>query len=223
MTVPAEPPLDPDRDEARRLLQHELDTGTYQLQESVVSRVWRWFTDLLPDLGGLGPLPAWVTWTVLAVVLVAVLAVLAFATRDRWRTTRLEQAVRPGAVLEGTRRGTADYRAAARAALAAGDHGTAVVDAYRALAAAAIERTLLEDRPGSTAHEVALGLAPVFPTEAGPLASAADSFDAVRYGARAATQAQAREVLDLEGRLQGTAPVLLGTHRPDAAHLMVPR
>ena len=32
-------PLDPHRDEARRLLQEELDSGTYQLQESLVSRV----------------------------------------------------------------------------------------------------------------------------------------------------------------------------------------
>lgn len=213
MILRAEPPLDPDRDEARRLLQHELDTGTYQLQESLVSRVWRWFTDLLPDLTGLGPLPGWVTWALLAAVVVAVLAVLAFATRDRWRTGRLDQTFVPGAVLEGTRRSAADHRAAARSALGSGDHGTAVVEAYRALATAAIERTLLEDRPGSTAHEVALGLAPVFPAEAGPLAAAADSFDAVRYGSRAATRDQAQQVLDLDARLLGLTPVLSGVHR----------
>lgn len=223
MTVLASTPLDPDRDEARRLLQHELDTGTYQLQESLLSRVWRWFTDLLPDLSGLGPLPAWVTWAVLAVVLVAVLAVLAFATRDRWRTGRLDETTRPGAVLEGERRGADHYRAAARTALAAGDHGTAVIEAYRALAAGAIERTLLEDRPGSTAHEVAVGLGPVFPTESTALGAAADSFDAVRYGARTATQAQARAVIDLDARLQDATPLLPGASGPGAATFTVPR
>lgn len=208
MTLPAAPPLDPDRDEARRVLQHELDTGTYQLKESVVSRVWRWFTDLLPDLGGLGPLPGWVTWAVLAVVLVAALAVIAFASRDRWRTGRLDQDVRPGAVLDGERLAAEDYRAAARAALAAGDHGTTVVEGYRALVAGAVERTLVEDRPGSTAHEVAVALAPVFPAETAALTSAAASFDAVRYGRRGAGEGQARAVLDLEGRLRGATPVL---------------
>lgn len=71
-----EPPLLPDRDEARQLLQEELARGDYQLQESWVSRAWRWFTDLFSGFGGLGPLPGWVTWALLALVLVAALAVL---------------------------------------------------------------------------------------------------------------------------------------------------
>ena len=214
-------PLDPHRDEARRLLQEELDSGTYQLQESLVSRVWRWFTDLLPDLTGLGPMPSWVTWAVLATVIAAALAVVAFATRDRWRTGRLGDPGAPGAVLEGRRRPAAEHRAAARAALASGDDGTALLEAYRAVAASAVERALLEDRAGSTAHEVALALAPVFPAEAGALADAADGFDAVRYGGRPASESRARAVVELDDRLQRTSPVV--AVRPQGPTFPVPR
>lgn len=215
--------LDPDRDEARRLLQEELDSGTYQLQESLVSRLWRWFTDLLPDLGALGPMPPWVTWAVLAAVVAAALAVVAFATRDRWRTARLTDPGAPGAVLEGRRRTAAAHRAAARDALSAGDAGTALLEAYRAVASGSIERALLEDRPGSTAHEVALALAPVFPSESSALAAAADEFDAIRYGGRTAPESRARAVLELDDRLRRTSPVLPTTSAAPGTTVQVPR
>ena len=208
MTLPLGPPLDPDRDEARRLLQEELDRGGYQVQESLVARLWRWFTDLLPDLSLPGALPGWATWVVLGLVLLAVFAVLAFAGRDRWRVGRLTERAPTGAVLEGARRSAADHRSSAQRALAAGDAATALLEAYRAITAGAIERTLIEDRPGSTAHEVALGLGPVFPAEGLPLRAAADRFDAVRYGGRRADPGQARSVLDLDGRLQQARPEL---------------
>lgn len=200
------PPLDPDRDQARRLLEDELSGGDYRLTESFVARGWRWFTDLLDGLALPGQLPAWATWVVLGVVLVAVLAVLTFATRDRWRQGRLVDRGRPGAVLEGPRRTAAEHREAARRALAAGDHETAVLEGYRAVAAGAFERTLLEDRPGSTAHEVATGLAPAFPAQAAGLLRAADTFDAVRYGGHPADAAQARQVLTVEEQLVAARP-----------------
>ncbi|WP_131105345.1 DUF4129 domain-containing protein [Ornithinimicrobium sufpigmenti] len=207
----ARPPLDPDRDEARRLFQDELARGDYQLQESWVSRAWRWFTDLFSGFGGLGPLPGWVTWVLLALVLVAVLAVLAFATRDRWRTARLSGHGAPGAVLEGPARAASEHRQEAAAALGAGDHDRAVLEAYRAVAAGAVERTFLDDRPGRTAHELATGLAPVFPDARDELLTAADAFDAVRYGDHRATAEQARQVVDLDARLDAARPALAET------------
>lgn len=206
--LPLAPPLDPDRDEARRLLEEELSSGGYQVQESFVSRAWRWFTDLIPDLSLPGQLPPWATWVVLGVVLVAVLAVLAFATRDRWRTARLTEHAPAGAVLEGARRTAAEHRSLARAALARGDEGAALLEAYRAITMSAIERTLLDDRPGSTAHEVALALAPLFPAEAPALGQAADAFDTVRYGERPAPPGRAQDVLDLDDRLARARPEL---------------
>lgn len=205
------PPLLPDRDEARRLLQEELARGEYQLEESWVSRAWTWFTDLFSGLGGVGPLPGWVTWVLLALVLVAVLAVLAFATRDRWRTGRLTRRKTPGAVLEGPARAASEHRLEAATALEAGDHDRAVLEGYRAVAAGAVERTLLDDRPGRTAHELATGLAPVFPPAREELLAAADAFDAVRYGDQRATAEQARQVVDLDARLHSARPALAGT------------
>jgi hypothetical protein len=202
------PPLDPDRDQARRLLEEELTRGDYQLQESWVSRAWSWFTDLFSGFSGVGPLPGWVTWVLLVLVLVAVLAVLAFATRDRWRTGRLARRGAPGAVLEGPARAAAEHRQEATAALAAGDHDRALLEAYRATAAGAVERTLLDDRPGRTANELATGLAPVFPDIRQELLAAADAFDAVRYGDHRATPEQARHVVDLDARVHAARPVL---------------
>lgn len=222
MTLPIEPPLDPDRDEARRLLEHELETGDYQVQESLTARLWRWFTDLLPDLSLPGQLPTWATWVVLGLVLVAVLAVLGFAARDRWRVARLTEHAPTGAVLEGARRPASEHRAAARRALAGGDEGTALVEAYRAITVGAIERTLLEDRPGRTAHEVCVELAPLFPGEATGLGLAADGFDAVRYGGRPAPPGAAQGVLDLDERLGRTRPAPAPSDGADGPTLRVP-
>ena len=72
----------------------------------------------------------------------------------------------------------------------------------------AVERALTEDRPGRTAHEVALELAPVFPAEAAALAEAADAFDAVRYGGLGATADRAARVRQLESRIARARPVL---------------
>ncbi|WP_298890485.1 DUF4129 domain-containing protein [uncultured Serinicoccus sp.] len=217
--LPAQGAVDPDRDEARRWLQEELDAGDYRLEVPWWLRLWRWVTDRLPDPAALGPLPPWTTWVVLAAVVVAVLAVALFVTRDRWRTGRLAPAGRAGAVLGGRRRSAADYRDAARAALQAGRADEAVLEAYRAIAAGATERTLLEDRPGRTAHEVAVELGHVFATHAASLQRAGDTFDAVRYGGHRVDTDQARTVVDLDAALAAARPELPGERRPE---LVVP-
>jgi hypothetical protein len=58
---------------------------------------------------------------------------------------------------------------------------------------------------------VAVQLGPVFPASAAALATAADAFDAVRYGRRAARPESARDVIALDSTLAATRPVL-----PDA-------
>ncbi|MFK5634573.1 MULTISPECIES: DUF4129 domain-containing protein [unclassified Ornithinimicrobium] len=206
-------PVDPDRDQARAWLEEELARPGYQLRESFVVGAWTWVQDRLPSLGPVGALPAWTTWVVLGVVLGAVLAVLTFAQRDRWRRAALT-ARSTGSVLDEEGLRAEDYRTRATAALVAGDHDAALLDGYRAIAAGAVERTLLDDRPGRTAHEVALALEPVFPVDAAPLAAAADRFDAVRYGDGRARPEDARQVLDLGGRLTATRPTL---HRAGTA------
>lgn len=200
--------VDPDRDEARRWLQAELRRGDYQLGESLIVRAWRWLTDRLPSLDVPGQLPPWAAWAVLGVVLGAAAAVVAFAARDRWRRGSLVTATDRGTVLEESGLTAADYRRRAAAADAAGDHAAALVDAYRAIAAGAVERALTDRGPGRTAHEISLLLGPIFPHEARRLAEGARLFDAVRYGGARVGEQEAAQVLELERRVRAARPVL---------------
>ena len=100
----------------------------------------------------------------------------------------------------------ATLRDRARAAVARGDWDSAVLDGVRTVARAAVERVVLDDAPGRTAHEVSLALTTPFPAEQAALLAAADSFDAVRYGHRSATEDQARAVLALDERLAAARP-----------------
>ncbi|GGK64774.1 DUF4129 domain-containing protein [Ornithinimicrobium pekingense] len=203
-------PVDPDRDEARRWLEEELRAPDYEVRESLVLRVWRWVSDHLPYLDLPGRLPGWAAWALLGVVLLAAAAVVLFAARDRWRRGALAAAGPRGAVLEETGVTAAQYRRRADAAAAAGNCAAALLDAYRAIAAGAVERTLVDDRPGRTAHEVSLVLAPVLPREAGALAAAADAFDAVRYGTHRPSAGEVATVIELERRVASARPVLPG-------------
>ncbi|AXH97726.1 DUF4129 domain-containing protein [Ornithinimicrobium avium] len=199
-------PVDPDREEARRLLEEELSGPGYELHESFVARAWRWVADHLPALDLPARLPSWAAWAVLAGVLLVALAVVLFAARDRWRRPGPGRAA-GGAVLDGAGLPAAAYRRRAADAAAAGNHADALLDAYRAVAAGAVERALLDGRPGRTAHEVAVDLAQVFPQEAFALARAADRFDAVRYGAAAVGAEEASRVVELDRRLVAARPV----------------
>lgn len=193
--------LDPDRDEARRLLEEELASGGYRVRESVVERILDRLAELLPSPGLTGTLPGWASWAVLAGVLVAVLAVLTRAARDRRRQAALGRRTPDAAVLPDRPLTATAYRERAARALAAGEPDTALLDAYRAVAAEVDGRGWLPDRPGRTAHELAAELGARVPDLAGDLAAAADRFDAVRYGDAHVTADQARAVLDLGPRL----------------------
>lgn len=205
-------PVDPDREEARRLLEDELRDPSYQLHESLVVRAWRWVNDHLPALDLPARLPPWTAWAVLGGVLLVALAVVLFAARDRWRRGGADDRGR-GGVLDEVGTSAADYRRRAQRAMTAGDHRAALLDAYRAVAAGAAERALLDDRPGRTAHEVAVSLAPVLPEEADALARAADRFDAVRYGGAATGAEEARRMLELDRCVAAARPVVTGGTR----------
>ncbi|MGL4743152.1 MAG: DUF4129 domain-containing protein [Dermatophilaceae bacterium] len=203
----ADPPLDPTSPEARDWLEEELRKGIYQEQPGLLDRVLNWIDDLLSaDTAGGPGLPAWSVTVAVVIVLAVVALVLARTLR---RDRRMTSAATAG-VLDGPARSAAEHRDQARRALAVGDADTAVVEGYRAVARAAVERAVLDDLPGRTAHEVAVALAPAFAAHTTGLTDAADVFDAVHYGHRAATRAQAEDVLALDGEIARTTPVLIG-------------
>ena len=200
------PPLDPTSPEARAWLEQELRKGIYREPEGLLERLWRWLGELLSGAPGPGVLPA---WTIGVAVAVGLAVVALSVVRSLGAERRMAGSAR-GAVLEGPVRSAAEHRAAAARALASGDADTAVLEGYRALTRSAIERTLLDDLPGRTAHEVAVALGPLFPASTRALADAADAFDAVRYGRRAAGLDTARAVLDLDATLAAARPVHVG-------------
>jgi len=197
--------LEPSPGQARDWLREELARPAYHHQAPLLQRLadwlqeqWHRLLDLSQGATGLSPL-------VTALVAAAVIALLAFVLPRVRRERRVPG--RGAAVLTDPLTTAAMYRARVATALTEGRFDDALADAYRALTREAADRTLLEDTPGSTAHEVALALAPRFPDEVDALRRAADLFDAVRYGERHLGRADAEEVVALDSRLTRTRPV----------------
>lgn len=199
--------LDPGNGQARDWLDRELSDPVYRDTRDPLQRaldaVLKWLGDLLSGAQGpVGSVPSWVA----GLVTVALVALLALALRHVRRSGR-RRTGEPAPVL-GTERLTADeYRARARTALADGRYAACVLDAMRAIARGAVERTLLEDAPSLTAHEIAQRLGGVFPDHDGSLRQAADWFDAVAYGDGEADRERAAAMLGLDTALAAARPV----------------
>lgn len=204
------PPLDPTSEEARRWLAEELRRAEYLDTPSLWGRFVRWLNDLLSGRSVEGQLPGGsvLRWLFVLFV-VALVAAVGYAV---WRSVRVEGRrgrERSGGVLDpGDTRTAAAHRAEAAAALGAGRFDEAVVAGFRAVARASTERTLLDDVPGRTAHEVAVALGPFFPAERAALAEASGAFDRVRYGHLPADEAAARQVVATDARVAASRPAL---------------
>ncbi|MGB3828252.1 MAG: DUF4129 domain-containing protein [Ornithinimicrobium sp.] len=196
----------PDRDQAREMLIQELSKPEYNRRENLLVRLGRWLieqlNELLTVLPGSGSLSALVIILVVAIVVAA--AVFAFRQRLRDRALAAPAA---HAVLGADNLGAQDYRDRAQRAAKAGQWDAVLLDSYRALTASAGERTLLDDAPTRTAHEVAATLATTFPDHHDALRACADAFDRVRYGLQSCTQAEAERVRDLDLALGRARPV----------------
>jgi len=199
--------LRPEPGPARAWLERELSHAEYH-QESLTDRLLRlfgrlldWVTTRASGAGGL-------SFSVAVVVAVVALAV-ALAVLPRLRRTPLAESDRSPLSVGPTT--ATEHRARAEAALADGDPARAVVEAMRALARRMVDRGVLDDLPGSTAHEIAASLGSAFPERRERLARAADSFDAVQYGDGSALPEEARELLDLEADLRRARPTLGAT------------
>lgn len=198
--------LDPAPDEARRWLEQELQRSDYR--DPLLDQALRWILEQLRSIldhvnnlagGGLSPV---------ITVLVALAAIAIFV----WVVPRVRRervvASTEGAVLDDPTITPSTYRQLAARALAEGRYDDAVLDGFRAIAKDMSDRTLLDDAPSRTAHEISLALAPAFPGHADRLAKAANVFDAVRYGHRRAGADQADDVLQLDGELTKARPAL---------------
>ncbi|MEO7070406.1 MAG: DUF4129 domain-containing protein [Nostocoides sp.] len=209
MTLPSllldTPPLDPSRSEGRRLLEEELSKPRYAVEPSLWDRFREWLLGLF-NTSGPG-LPPWILLMVLLVAVAVIGLVVALLLRPEARARR-----------SGTGREVLDergvdataYRGRAKSAERAGDWDTVVLDGYRAIVASGVERTILDELPGRTAHEASIELSRAFPAEGAAVRSGADRFDAVRYGHDRASEDDARALLALEDRLSSARPVLTG-------------
>ncbi|WP_107771896.1 DUF4129 domain-containing protein [Nocardioides sediminis] len=199
-TVPAEPPLVPTPGEGRSLLRRELLDPAYR-EDDLLGRLLDWVRRaIVRTLDAASSAPPLTTFFAMLVGLLLVLALIWLVTR-----TRADHAVRragDAAVPDATVSGD-EWRARAEAAYSSGDHGTALVDGFRALAVRQVERGQLDDAPGATAHELAAALGRLHPARSDRLEAGARLFDLVLYGDRAATAEQARSVLDLDDELAG--------------------
>ena len=199
-TVPAEPPLVPSPDEGRSLLRRELLDPAYR-EDDLLGRLLDWAgRAIVRTLDAASSAPPLTTFFAMLVGLLLVLALVWLVTR-----TRADHAVRRagGAAVPDATVGADEWRARAEAAYSSGDHGTALVDGFRALAVRQVERGQLDDAPGATAHELAGTLGRLHPGRADRVEEGARLFDLVLYGDRAATAEQARSVLDLDDELAG--------------------
>ena len=193
----------PDPDQARSWLERELSRPAYR--QSLVDRFFSWLGDLWDRLMQ-GALEASPLSTAAAVLVLVVLAVLVALVVSRVRREPLRTRTRESAPV-ASELSAQDLRSAALTALSEGAFDAALVGAFRALAARSVQRGLVEERPGSTAHELAADLRPSFPGHAEYLDRASALFDLVFYGDQPATAPEAQAVLDLDEALRSARPV----------------
>jgi hypothetical protein len=217
--LPAEPPVQPDRDEARRWAMEELSKREYREAEpGWLADLWRQFLDWLQSLGdGQASAEGTPTAPLIGIGIAVLLGVAIILARPRLNTRRRA----PKEVFDADDAVTAAaYRRQAAAAAARGDWPAAVVDQFRAMVRSAEDRAVLEPQPGRTADEAAEQLSRAFRTAAGKLAEAARVFDAVRYGSSSADAADHAAMADLDSALESLTPSYADT---SSAGLAVPK
>ncbi|ROP64356.1 DUF4129 domain-containing protein [Curtobacterium sp. PhB115] len=199
-----------DPDEARRLLERELERSAYDgAHMTWWDRASRTFLDWLGSLraDGLGsPVVVQTALWIAIVVLVAVI-VLVVVARGLPRRRARTRADDTGGVFDDDLRSARELLDAAQSALRRSDWSAAVLDGFRAIARGLGERDLVPDVPGATARTIAARGAVSFPTASARLDAAAAAFDAVRYLGADADEATARAVIDTERDVRQARPV----------------
>jgi Domain of unknown function (DUF4129) len=203
--------LSPTPAQARTWLSQELRSPDYQ--SPWIDSISRWITDQMRNLldgarhlAGLSPLIT----VLIALVVIALLVWVLPKVRSERVVVVSDDAVLNDETITARR-----YRDLAAEALRDGRYDDAVLDGFRAIAKDMSDRSVLNDAPGRTAHEVSMALASPFPDQADRLARAADLFDSVRYGHRRASAHQAGQIQHLDAELTTTRPLLPASSRQD--------
>jgi hypothetical protein len=210
--VPLDTPLDPDRDEARRLLEDELAKSRYQQGSPAETPQWLedlydWFRRMLDSLGGEGTVPGWIVVLVIVGIAVVVVAFLVFGV-PRLRARSGVRGTGDELFEADDHRDAATMRRDADAAARAGRFGDAIAERFRAIARSLHERTLVTTVPGSTAHDVARRAAIPLPEHGAALDLAAHDFDAVRYLGDPGDRDRYERLVALDTAVQRTRPQL---------------
>lgn len=179
-------PVDLTAEEAREAAERELADPIYHQDDpSLLGRGLKWLLTELGELlrraedaspGGYAGLVA-----------IAVLAVLAVVAIRLQLGPIARTATSDSALFDQAPRSAAEHRATADAHAADGAWADAVRERLRAIVRGLEERDLLEARPGRTADEAAAEAGRVLLACATGLREAAELFDEVWYGGRAAT------------------------------------
>jgi hypothetical protein len=201
----ARPPVDPDRQEARKWAVDELSKPIYRdAQPDWLTDLWRQFMDWLRSLNtGETGINSGVAVPVIGVTVAVLIALAIILARPRLNARR-----RPvGDVVDTDPFITpAEYRRRAEAAAGRSDWRTAVVEQFRAIVRSAEDRTVIDPLPGRTADEVAGQLAGAFGVHAAELRQAAGLFDAIRYGSAEASARDHNGMIALDQLLESAKP-----------------
>lgn len=187
MNLPLEPPIDISRDQAADEAARELSKPMYSQDQSIFSRalnkLLEWISEAFGEMATRAPGG---NKGLLILLLLVILTVIVIVWRAGvLRTTRT---ISQEAVFDtGRIRSAAEYRAEAEAAAASGQFGPAILARFRACVAELTERTILDDRAGRTAYEVAADATKAIPSLESSLRPAAEVFAEVVYGSRTPT------------------------------------
>lgn len=211
LLLPLQVPVGLDRGAARQAARDELAKQIYRdAGPSLSERVLRWLYEHVVRLldGAAGVSPGGYAGLVGVVI---VLGVAVIALRAGLGPMR-RAAARDERLFVGRARTAAQHRAAADEHAAAGRWAEALRDRLRTVITTLEERALLDARPGRTADEAAAAAGEAVPECAADLRAAAQAFDEVWYGGRAAGPDNDAALRRLDERVRVSRPRTTSVH-----------